>query len=181
MQVAQVAECARQVIVYEALRAAHALEADLHVDARGILDVVARGLDDARDLAQLRQDAPSPLGERRVVEERLPGQARRDDVRIVLRAALPRPDLLELEQAGTDARLERGALQPLDVRQARRVDGSQASRETSKIPDLGVNGLTAEVLQEVVVQMDAVEGRVGRMDLVEIGQVLVDEVRKGFG
>ena len=53
--------------------------------------------------------------------------------------------------------------------------------EAAEVADLAVNRLAAEVLQQVVVQVDAVERRVGRMDLVEIRQVLVDEVRQWFG
>ena len=72
-------------------------------------------------------------------------------------------------------------LEPLDVGQPRRVDRGQPPGEPAERADLRVDRGSAEVLEQVVVHMDAVErGRRG-VDLVEVRQVLVDEVRKGFG
>ena len=71
----------------------------------------------------------------------------------------------------------------LDLRLAGE-DGMQLAkklRETSEIPDLAVNRLTAPVLQQVVVQMDAVEGGAGGMGFVEIREVLVNEMWQWFG
>ena len=61
------------------------------------------------------------------------------------------------------------------------IDRRQPPRESAESPDLSVNRLTAQVLEQVVVQVDAVERGVGWMGFVEIREVLVDEVRKGFG
>ena len=181
MQVVEPAERARQIVVDELQRAAQALEADLHEDARRILDVVARGLHQPRDLSQLRDDPPGALGERRVGEQRLSGQARREDVGVVLRAALPGADRFELEQPRADVGVERRPLEAFGVGQARRIDGGETPREGAELPDLGVNRRTAQILEQVIVQMDAVEGRVGRMHLVQIREVFIDEVRQGFG
>ena len=63
--------------------------ADLDEDAGALLDVVARGLDQARHLAQLRHDAPGALGLGRVGKQRLAGQAGADGVRVDLRVPLP--------------------------------------------------------------------------------------------
>ena len=57
----------------------------------------------------------------------------------------------------------------------------QAPREAAEVANLRLDRLTAPVLEQVVVQMDAVEGGVGRMDFVEIREVFVDEMRQGFG
>ena len=38
-----------------------------------------------------------------------------------------------------------------------------------------------EILEQVIVQVHAVEGGVGGMNFVQIRQVFVNEVRKGFG
>jgi hypothetical protein len=46
---------------------------------------------------------------------------------------------------------------------------------------VGVNRLTAEVLEQVVVHVYAVERGGRRVDFVEIREVFVDEVVKGFG
>ncbi len=62
--------------------------------------------------------------------------------------------------------------------------GSIAARRRAKPPSvahLRVDRLPAEVLEQIVVDVNAVEGRGRGMDFVEIRQVLVDEVRKGFG
>ena len=83
-------ERARQIVVDELQRAAHRLDADLDEDAGRILDVVARRLNQARRLPQLRQHAAGALGRRRVREQRLAGQARREDVGVELRVASPR-------------------------------------------------------------------------------------------
>ena len=100
--------------------AAHRLDADLDEDAGRILDVVARRLNQARRLAQLRQHAARALGGRRVGEQRLAGEARREDVGVELRVALPGADVLELEHARPQVRGEHAVLEPLDRRSARR-------------------------------------------------------------
>ena len=181
VQIAQVGKRPRQIVVDEAERAAKALEPDLDEDAGRILDVVARRLHQARHLPQLGEDATRALGERRVVEERLAGEAGRQRVGEELRAALPRAHLFELEDARADARLERRSLEPLDVGQPRRVDRRQPPGEPAERADLRVNRRSAEVLEQVVVHVDAVEGGRRGVDLVEVRQVLVNEVRKGFG
>src|SRR5438045_8931114 len=113
MQVPEIAERARKILIDEPERAAYAFEPDLHVNAGRIFDVVARGLHQPRDLAQLREHPACALGERRVVEQRLPGEARREDVGVLLRASLPAPDLLELEETRPDACVQRRTLQAL--------------------------------------------------------------------
>ena len=104
VQVVDVGERARQVVVDELQRAAHRLDADLDEDAGRVLDVVARGLDQPRRLAQLRQHAARALGRRRVREERLAGEARREEVGVELRVALPGADRFELEHARLQVR-----------------------------------------------------------------------------
>ena len=124
---------------------------------------------------------PRALGKRRVVEQRLPGEAGREDVGVMLRVALPRPDLFQLEQPSPEARLEHRPLEPLDVGQPRRVDRGQATSQAAEVPDLRVDRLPPQILEEVVVQVHAVKRRVGGMRLVEVRQVFVNEMRKGFG
>ena len=181
VQVAQVGKRPRQIVVDEAERAAKAFQPDLDEDAGRILDIVARRLHQARDLPQLGEDATRALGERRVVEERLSGEAGRERVGEELRAALPRAHLFELEDTRPDARLERRPLEPFDVGQPRRVDRRQPAAKAAERPDLGINRRSTEVLEQVVVHVDAVEGGRRGVDLVEVRQVLVNEVRKGFG
>ena len=181
VQVAQIAERARQIVVDESQGAAQALQPDLHVDAGRILDVVAGRLDHPRDLPELRVHAAGPLGKRRVVEQHLTRQARREDLGVVLEAPLPGPDLFQLEQPGSDVRFQCRSLESFGIGQARGIDCGQTSGEPAQVADLRVNRLTAEVLEEVVVQVDAVECGIGRVGFVEIREVFVDEVRKGFG
>ena len=67
------------------------------------------------------------------------------------------------------------------VGQPGRIDRRQPAREPAQVADLPFDGLTAPVLQQVVVEVDTVERGVGGMDLVEIREILVDEVRQWFG
>ncbi len=181
MQVVEVREWPRQVFVDEFERAAKALETDLQKDARGILDVFACRLHQPRRLTQLGEDAPRPFGQRGVLEDCLAGEAGRQHFGVGLRAALPGANLFELEEARADGRFERRFLEPLDVGQPAGVDGRQPSAETAKGADLRVDGLAAVILEEVVVKMNAVEGRIRWVDLVQVGEVLVNEVGQGFG
>ena len=123
---------ARQVLVDEALRTAHALEADLDEDAGRFLDVVAGGLHQPRHLPQLGDDPTGALRQRRIVEQRLTGEAGRDDVGVELGIAFPGPDPLEFEEPGADAVLERRPLDPLDVGQPPGVDGGEPAREAPR-------------------------------------------------
>ena len=147
----------------------------------GILDVVARRLDEPRHLTQLRQHAAGALGQRRVIEQRLTGEARGEHVGVMLRAAFPWPNLFEVEEPRADAGVERRPFEPLGVGQPSGIDGRQAARKPTEVADLRLDRLAAPVLEKVVVQVNAVEGGVGRMDFVKIRQVLVDEMRQGFG
>ena len=115
------------------------------------------------------------------MEQRLPGDARRDQLRVELRVALPRADFLELEQARADVRVEGGALQPFDVGQLRGVDRREAAREPAQIADVRVHRLAAEVLEHVVVQVHAVERGARGATFVEVRQVFVDKMRQRFG
>ena len=68
-----------------------------------------------------------------------------------------------------------------DVGQPRRIDRREPAREAAEVADLCVNRRPAQILEQVVVQVNAVERRVGRMGLVQPREVLVDEMRQGFG
>ena len=168
VQVVEPREGPRQIVVDEALRAAHAFEADLDEDAGRVLDVVARRLNQPRYLAELRRDVPGPLRQRRVLEQRLAGEAGRDEVRVVLGAPLPGADLFELEEPRPDRGLDRRPLEPLGIGEARGIDGGQPPRERAEIADLRVDGGAAQVLEQVVVNVNAVEGRAGRMNFVQL-------------
>ena len=180
MQIVHARERARQIVFDELQRAAHRLDADLDEDAGRLLDVVARGLNEARRLAQLRQDAARALGGRRVREERLAGEARREDVRVVLRVPLPRADVFELEHPRLQVRGEHPVLEPLDAGQRVAVDLVEAAQVAGERVRFAVDPVTAEVLEQIVVRVHAVERRVRRMRLVEVPEQVVDEVRQRF-
>ena len=177
----QAAERPRQIRLDEALGASQALEPDLDEDPRRILDVVAGRLHQARHLVQLGDDTARTLGERRVVEEDLPGEARREQIAVVLRVALPRPHRLELEQPRADVRVERGALKPLHVGEPRRIDRAEPPRERAEVADLPVDRRAAEILDQIVVKVNAVKRRVCRVHFMEPRKVLVHEMRQRFG
>jgi hypothetical protein len=44
-----------------------------------------------------------------------------------------------------------------------------------------IDCLAAEILEQVIVEMHAVERGAGRVDFVEIREIFVDKVGKGFG
>ena len=178
VQIVHVLERARQLVIDERERAAHRFDAHLHVNAGRLLDVVARGLNEARRLAEFRQDAAGALGCRCVREERLRGQARGDEIRVVLRIALPRADVFELEHAALQVGREHPVLEALDPRQAVAMDVAQSAQVARERVDLVFDGLAAKVLDEVVVGVDAIERRLRWMGLVQIPEQIVDEVWK---
>ena len=61
------------------------------------------------------------------------------------------------------------------------IDRRQPAGEAAEVADLRVNRRAAQVLEQVVVKVNAVERRVGGMGLVQPREILVDEVRQGFG
>ena len=69
-------------------------------------------------------------------------------------------------------------LEPFDYRERLAID----LVETSEIPrqrvQFTVNPVATEIFQQVVMRMDAVERRVRGMDLVQISEQVVDEVRQ---
>ena len=119
----------RQIGVDERHHAAQRVEPDLDEHRGRLFDVVARGLDQARRLPQLRQDAAGALGLRRVVEDRLRGEARGQRLGVGMRIALPRPHVLELEQPRADVRRDNGVLDPLGLGQT--SSGMASSRRAN--------------------------------------------------
>jgi hypothetical protein len=86
-----------QVAVDEGHDATQRLDADLDEHRGRLFDVLACRFDQAWGLPELRQDAAGAVRLRRVVEDRLRREARRKNLGIGVRIALPRSDLLELE------------------------------------------------------------------------------------
>ena len=130
-------------------------------------------------LAQLRHDAPGAFGFRRVGKERLPRQAGADDVGVDLRIALPGPDHLELEHPRLRCSPRRSDARP--VRSAAECAGSiwwRRRPNPDERADVGVDSRPAQVLEQVVMEVDAVQARLAGQYLVQIGEVVVDEVRK---
>ena len=88
---------ARQIFIDELERPSEHVDADLDENAGRILDVVPRGLDEPRGLPKLRKDSARAFRRGGIGEQRLSGEARRQDVRVDLRISLPRTHLFELE------------------------------------------------------------------------------------
>jgi hypothetical protein len=65
-----------------------------------------------------------------------------------------------------------------DRRELRRVDLMEAAAEPGECPGMGVNRPAAQILEEIVMEMDAVKTRLARKHLVQVREVVVDEVRK---
>ena len=181
VQVVHVGKRLRQVGLDQLQHPAHRLEADLDEDPRRVLDVLPRRLQQPRRLAQLRQHAARPLLDRGVVEEHLPGEARREDVGIELRVALPHPHLLELEQPRADVRPDHRVLDSLDRGQRVQPDLIEPPREARQCARLVLDGRTAQILEQIVVGVNPIEGRVRRVGLVKVRKVVLDEVNQRFG
>ncbi len=181
VEVVHARERARQVVLDELQDALQRVEADLGEDARRLLHVVARGLDEARRLAQLRQHAARPLVLGRVREDRLRGQARRQDVGVELRVPFPGSNLFDFEDPGPDVRGDDRMLDPLDLGEPLERNLIEPAGESRQGASLQFERAPAQVLEQVVVRVHAVERGAGRLRFVEIPQVIVDEMVKWFG
>ena len=174
-------ERARQILLDEVERAAERLETDLDEDARRILDVVAGRLHDAGGLAQLRQHAPGPLGERGVRKHDLRREARAERVGVELRAALPGANLFQLEHPSLDVGRHHRLLGLFDRRQIVLIDVLEPSREARERPRVLLDGVPAEIFDVVVVRVYPVKRRASGMNFVKIGEIVVDEMMKWLG
>ena len=145
VQIVNVGEGAWQIVVDEREGALHRLDPDLDEDARRLLDVVARRLNDTRCLPQLRQHAAGALGGGGMSKKRLTGQAQRQDVGVELGIALPGADVLELEHPGTEMRADHPVLEPFGGRQAGLVDLVEAAEIPGESVRLGIDAVATEI------------------------------------
>ena len=65
-----------------------------------------------------------------------------------------------------------------DARKHAGVDLVEPPTEAGQRPDMGVNARAAQVLQQVIVKMGPIQGRLGRKYLVQVGEVVVDKMRE---
>ncbi len=140
----------------------------------------ARLLHEPRRLTQLRQHAAGALRQRRVREDDLRRETGAQRVGVELRIALPGPRLLDFQNPGLDVRRYHRLLDPLDRRQIVGVDLLQAAGESRQSPCVLLERVPAEVLQQIVVRVHAVEGGTGRVNFMKIGKIIANEVAEGF-
>ena len=162
VQIVERGEAARQVDVDELQDAAPALEPHLDEDARAFLDVVAGRLDKPRHLPQFRHDAAGAVGLGRVGKQRLSREARSDQVRVELRIALPGaalPRSSNIRASIFDG--DDGMFDLLGRRERAGIDLMKTPAESGQGPDVGVDPWPAQVLEQVIVQVRAVEARLG--------------------
>ena len=114
-------------------------------------------------------------------EQGLRRQAGCERVGVDLGVFFPRARVFELEHPRPDVRDQHALLELLGGGQPLRLDVLQASQVARKRMGLGVDRRPAEILEEIVVNVNAVECRVGRVRLVEKPEQSIDEVRKRFG
>jgi hypothetical protein len=76
---------------------------------------------------------------------------------------------------------EHALLEALDLGEPVAVDFLETTEIAGERVRLALNRVAAEVLEEIVVCVDSIEGRVGGMRLVQIAEQIVDEMRKGLG
>ena len=65
-----------------------------------------------------------------------------------------------------------------DGKKTARVDLTEPPPESGESPDKGVDAGAAQVFEEIVMQVHAVQAGLAGEHLLEIGEVVVDEVRK---
>ena len=160
----------------------HRLDAQLDEDARRLLDVVARGLDEPRRLPELREDAARALGRRRVGNSAWPARLDRQNVGVVPAGSAPSVRTVLQLEASARGRGRRGsALEALDAGQLVAVDLVQPPEKPGQRPHLALDRRPPEVFEQIVVRVHAVQRRAGGMGLVQVAEVVVDEMRKGLG
>ena len=71
--------------------------------------------------------------------------------------------------------------QPLDLGESFRIDVFEPAEIAGKRAGFRFDGVAAQIFEEIVVRVHAVERGVGRMRLVEVSEQVVDEVRQWFG
>jgi len=76
---------------------------------------------------------------------------------------------------------EHAVLEPLGARQRLEVDLVEAPQVTGQRVRLALDPVAADVLEEIVMRMHAVQRRVRGMGLVKIAKQIVDEVGEGLG
>ena len=180
VHVVEISERPRQFIVDELERTAHRFDADLDENAGRFLDVVAGGLNEPGRLAQFREHASCSLGRRRVREERLPREARRDQIGIELRIAFPGPHDLEIEHARLQIGGQHAMLEPLDRRQRVLLDFVETPQIPRERMGLAVDRVTTQIFKKVVVRMHSIQRRVCGVRLMKKSEQVVDEMGKGF-
>jgi hypothetical protein len=72
-------------------------------------------------------------------------------------------------------------LDAFDRRQTLGVDVSQPAQIAGKRVDLAFNSRAIEILEQIVVGVDAIERREGRVGFVEVPEEIVDEMGKRLG
>ena len=83
-----------------------------------------------------------------------------------------------LVHPGFDIGRDDGMFDAFDRRQELRIDLVEPAAKTRQGSNVGVDSRPAQILEQVIVDMDSVQTGVTRQRLVEIGEVIVDEVRK---
>ena len=134
-----------------------------------------------RDLPELREHPARAFGGRGKREQRLRRQAGGDRVRVQVRVPLPGPRLLQFEHPRLDVVGQHRLLGVLDVLQPRRVDLGQPAGKPRQGPEVGLDGRTAVVLEQVVMRVDPVEGSDSGTHLLQVAEVVVHEVWQRLG
>ena len=179
-RIVEVPQRPRHVALDEGDQPPQRLDGRLDEQARRILDVLPRRVQERRHLAQLRDQPAAALVRRRVVEHDLAGERRRQRVGVELRAPLVRADALELEEPGVDVLLHRRAIEPIVEAQGVRPDAGQPAGKAAQLADLAIERRAREVLDVVVERVHPVERRGRRPQLVQVAEIVVDEVLNGF-
>ena len=130
-----------------------------------------------RRLAQLRQDAAGAFGGRGVREERLAGQTRRQHVGVDLRIPFPGPHCLRARTSGRECEASIRCSRRSTPVSACRIDFIEATEIAGQRVGLAFHGMRAEIFEQIVVRVHAVQRGIGRMGLAKVTEQIVDEMR----
>ena len=169
----------RQVVAEEADDSGKLLQRDLGEDARRILQVVPRDRQRRRHRALARDDQAQALGSRReaALHERIGAVG--DGRGVVARILFPGPDRAQREQLTAHVAQQQRAITLRVLRQARRVHRIETPFISLQRADLALHTRARQILQPIVVLVDAFMRGVGGVHGEVIGvEVLVGERRQ---
>ncbi len=176
--VADAGEGERQMRAEQIRRAPQHGDPALDEHARRRADVLARGRDQPRHGAQLGRGLRQPLRGRRRLHRHQVVDAVGDRGRVDHRIARPRPDRVEIQQPAVDDAQQDPPIDPLVGGERRGVERLEPRSVRAQPRRFGRNRARREVLERIVVTVQAVARGDRRVPTGELIEVLVHQRRE---